>query len=95
MKNRHTYYTFEYNNGKRVISGGCDGLGIVGDVNHDNTHVGDKVVIDQFNLSGSIPTEATIIGKISYDWDNSKDMGERKSNFIEEGVGYLTYLANK
>lgn len=82
------YYTFEYSDGKKVLSGGYAGLCIVGEVDHEKVKVGDKVKILQFNLQGSKPTLATVIGKLEYDWDMSKPIGQRKSNESVTGCGY-------
>jgi len=79
---------FSIPSGKIVFSGGSTGISIRGEINHNSTKIGDIVEIEQFNLSGSYPIPATIIGKVSYDWDMSKPMGKRKSNEIILGVGY-------
>jgi hypothetical protein len=86
---KHYYYTFEYMIGRRkVLSGGNAGYWIVGEVNHEETKIGDIVKIIQFNISGSFASKATIIGKLEYDWDMSKPIGQRKSNEVITGVGY-------
>lgn len=83
------FYTFRYKNGAVVLSGGSAGISIMDPVDHTKTKVGDVVYIEQFSISGSFPSSATIIGKLSYDWDMSKPIGQRKSNEVIEGVGYL------
>lgn len=88
-KTRQFYYTFKYPFGGGIVkSGGNDGICIVEEINHNETKIGDMVMIMQFNISGSYPTVAEIIGKVTYDWDMSKPIGQRKSNEKTEGIGY-------
>ena len=78
-------YSFEYPNGSKVRSGGDAGVCICGKIDHELTKVGDIVEIVQFNLSGSYPTRAKIVGKRSCDWDMSKPLGQRQSNLVIDG----------
>ena len=82
---RKISYMFQCKDGTKVQSGGTAGVQICGTVNHELTKVGDIVEIVQFNLSGSYPTRAKIIGKRSCDWDMSKPLYQRQSNLIIEG----------
>ena len=82
---RKISYMFQCKDGTKVQSGGTAGVCICGTVNHELTKVGDIVEIVQFNLSGSYPTRAKIIGKRSCDWDMSKPLYQRQSNLIIEG----------
>lgn len=88
----HYYYTFQYPNGKQVLSGGLMDMSITGEVDHEKTKVGDKVKIVQFNANGSFPSEAVIIGKLEYNWDMKKPLGKRKSDELITGVGYNVIL---
>ena len=76
---------FQYEDGTKIQSGGTSGVCICGQVNHELTKVGDIVEIIQFNLSGSNPSKAKIIGKRSCDWDMSKPLYHRQSNLVIEG----------
>ena len=82
---RKISYMFQYENGTKIQSGGNSGVCICGNVNHELTKVGDIVEIVQFNLSGSFPTKATIIGKRSCNWDMTKPLYQRQSDLVIEG----------
>ena len=82
---RKISYMFQYENGTKIQSGGNSGVCICGQVNHELTKVGDIVEIIQFNLLGSNPSKAKIIGKRSCDWDMSKPLYHRQSNLVIEG----------
>ena len=71
---RRISYMFQDEHGTKIQSGGTAGVCICGQVNHELTKVGDIVEIIQFNLSGSYPFKATIVGKRSCDWDMSKPL---------------------
>ena len=79
-------YTFEYPNGKQVLSGGNAGTCIVGDIDHTKTNINDNVKIVQFNYSGSFPSIAKIIGIHKFNWDMTKPIGKRKLNEIRLGT---------
>lgn len=82
---RKISYMFQYENGTKIQSGGNSGVCICGEVDHELTKVGDFVEIVQFNLSGSFPTKAKIIGKRTCDWDMKKPLYQRQSNLVIEG----------
>jgi hypothetical protein len=82
---RKISYMFQYENGTKIQSGGNSGVSICGEVNHESTKVGDVVTIVQFNLAGSYPVKAKIIGKRACDWDMSKPLYTRQSNLVIDG----------
>ena len=67
------------------MSGGNAGYAIHDKVNHNETKIGETYAVVQFNLSGSFPSPAKIVGKHTFDWDMSKPIGQRKSNEKIEG----------
>lgn len=83
---RKLNFTFQYPDGHTVRSGGNAGVCIVGDaVDYESIQLGDIVNIVQFNLSGSHPSAAKVVGVHKFDWDMSKPMGRRKSNEVKSG----------
>lgn len=92
MRNGLTYnyieqkvkYTFELQSGKRVLSGDWR---ICTEVNHATTKVGDEVLVVIEENCNSLPTQAKIVGKRTFDWDWSKPLGanNRMSNAVVVG----------
>lgn len=81
-------YKFEYPDGTVVSSGGNCGYCIVDKIDHEKTVLGQTVNIVQFNISGSFPSKAKIVGILRYDWDIRKPLGwnNRATNIQKLGL---------